>query len=193
MEIQSASGKRMGIKAFLTKASTIDDAVIGRTVEGKGYSIDLGTLLDAGFLKIGIVWKNALSEIFWTTNLSTTTSNFTERLPMDFRIGMALKPMKEQTVSLDLFGTDRGYFSGVNFGYEYYLLDFLAIRFGYSNANIKDAQDYIMGTEEQNLLYAKGYLTFGVGMKTNNITLDYSYTQIPVLGNTNRITFSIRF
>jgi hypothetical protein len=112
---------------------------------------------------------------------------------MDFRVGIVLTPIQGQTLSFDLFGTDRGYFTGLNFGYEYYLLNFFAIRFGYSNLNIKDSEDYLMSTEEQNLLYAKGYLTFGVGIDTNNITIDYSYTQIPILGNTNRITFSIRF
>ncbi len=183
----------LGVKAYLTRASTIDDAITGRTVEGKGYSMDLGAMLDLEYFKIGFVWKDSLSEIFWDTKYSTETDNFTERIPMDFRVGISLKPMKEQTISLDLFGTDRGYFTGMNFGYEYYLLNFFAIRFGYSNLNIKDSQDYIMGTQTQNLLYVKGYLTFGVGLKTDNITLDYSYTQIPILGNTNRITFSIRF
>jgi hypothetical protein len=183
----------IGVKAFMTRASTIDDAINGRTIEGKGYSFDLGSFLDLKFLKVGVVWKNPISKIFWTTKFSTKTDDFTEKLPMDFRAGVVFTPIKGQTLSMDIFGTDRGYFSGLNFGYEYYLLNFLAIRFGYSNLNIKDSKDYLMGSEEQNLLYAKGYLTFGVGIDTNNITIDYSYTQIPILGNTNRITFSIRF
>ena len=183
----------VGVKGYLTRASTIDDALTGRLVDGKGYSFDLGALLDVGFLKVGLIWKNPVSKMYWTTKRSTETDTFTETYPQDIRLGVVLKPMPEQTVSLDFFKTDRGYFTGMNFGYEYYLLDFLAVRFGYSNLNLKDTQDYIMGTEDQNLLYAKGYLTFGIGIKTTNIDLDYSYTTIPILGNTNRITFSIRF
>jgi hypothetical protein len=183
----------IGVKGIVTKASKVDSALNGRIVNGKGYSFDLGSFLDFGFLKVGLVWKNPLSTIYWTTSIPTRIDKFTEALPKDLRVGISVKPMPGQTISFDLFGTDRGYFSGLNFGYEYYLLNFLAVRFGYSNFNLQDAKDYIMGSTEQNAMYAKGYLTFGVGVETDNIDLDYSYTTVPILGNTNRITFSIKF
>ena len=45
----------IGVKGIATKASKVDSALKGRIVNGKGYSFDLGSLLDFGFLKVGLV------------------------------------------------------------------------------------------------------------------------------------------
>ncbi len=144
--------------------------------EGIGYGIDLGLLYTFPRINLALVIQNI------GTGIKFKEKTFP--LPLTYKVGIAIKVLKNTILTLEgkkEKDADISYHLGV----ESYLFNLLALRAGY---NSKIAQTEL---GEFSSLF-KG-LTVGLGLKINNLQLDYAYIPYGDLGDTQRISLGIKF
>ncbi|MCD6471559.1 PorV/PorQ family protein [Candidatus Aerophobetes bacterium] len=132
------------------------------------YGLDLG-----GFYK-----KQKFSFALGVQNIGNK-EKFTEEedpLPLNYRLGMAYLLNERIKLALDV---NKPLDNEVNFhtGIECHLTDTLALRAGYKSG----PEDIGSG------------ITGGLGFKFKNISIDYAYVPYEDLGDTHRISLSVKF
>jgi hypothetical protein len=159
---------------------------ISETIDGNGAS---GVAVDiSGF------WRNVY---FPNLNLGMNIQNAgpamgfsnTYGLPLNFRLGVGYKPMKNVSVAMDY--TQPIETAGVvGLGGEYGYRDFLFIRGGYKYQGAIDYNQTYVGYGPS----VAGGLSLGLGFKyLENYFADYAFVPFGFLGSTHRLALTFKF
>ncbi len=144
--------------------------------EATGYAIDFGLLYTFPRINLALVIQNIGTEV-----------KFKEKafpLPLTYKVGIAIKVLQNTILTLEGKkgkDTDISYHLGI----ESRFFNLLALRAGY---NSKIAQ-----TELGEFSSLSKGLCAGLGLKINNLQLDYAYVPYGELGDTHRISLGIKF
>lgn len=164
--------------------------VVGGSIKGIYNSIyDYNSHAIA--LDLGVLYRPKIENLkvgFCIQNLGVQTKPFDEEkedLPLNFKLGGAYSLMGEKLItSLDL-SQCIDYRLVVCFGVEWLPLNLLSLRFGYNSTGT----DYKSGSGRDVL----GGLSFGFGLRWEEITFDYGLIPMVELGFSNRISLSYKF
>ncbi|MFA5779822.1 MAG: PorV/PorQ family protein [Elusimicrobiota bacterium] len=144
-----------------------------------GVAIDLGTLYNTAI-------KN-LTVGFSFQNLGPKMTFISEGydLPLTATVGLGYTFKKAVTFAFDIKRKIIDNKTEVSFGTEYTPINILALRAGYLVMN--------KSTSEQ--MDASGFSGFGggLGLRILNFSTDYAFVPYGDLGNTHRVSFSIKF
>ena len=167
--------KRMGrltSLGFTLKGLMVrSDADLG---DAGGFGFDVGVTFrpfaDAAF---GLAIKDAYSDVKWDGNKR-------EKLPMQFRTGIAAMPVSVPglVTTVDLAGDEDAVIYDLALGAEYTVLRVAALRAGFC---------HIFPDESRNLL------SFGFGVLFYSLQLNYAYTNDDTLDSTHRFDLNIKF
>ncbi len=161
-------------------------------VSGSAVAFDFGSIYDVGILgwKIGARLNNLGSSIKFY--------NQANPLPLTFAVGTSLYPVSNETIRWKLAAdavkqqdTQQLIFAGTQVSFY----DIIALRVGYK-FNYSGTNDG--GTSEREAVNTtvEG-ISFGGGIQYNidgyNVGIDYTFTQMDLLNNTNRISLRINF
>lgn len=178
----------------------VDQLALGITVKGINQSID-GVSASAIALDFGSVYH--IGVLDWTigarfNNLGSDLLYYdiASALPMQFSIGTALKPYKNEMmgvmVALDAVKPQDGpqYVYG---GLELSFMDMVALRGGYKFNY--SGTDEVTGTGSNAVISTIEGVSAGAGLRTNfegyAIGFDYSFTQMDLLKAAHRFTLTI--
>jgi hypothetical protein len=129
---------------------------------GKTFGVDLGML---------VTLSDQLRWGFATFNINAPViGQAKERLPQIFSTGISYQPTGDATIALDLV-KDIRYQTEVDIGFEYKLVNILALRGGTSSD--------------------PSVLNAGIGIHYSIVQLDYAFSNHPNLGNTHQASLSI--
>ncbi len=135
-----------------------------------GWGIDIGSIYELfdGF-KVGLnIQDLTKTKLKWDS-----MTKHIDVIPVNFRLGAAytknIKSIKsDATISWNL---DTKYGTEMRFGAEWWFLKTLALRIGFNESR----------------------LTFGTGLRISNFQADYAFVGHDDLGNTHRISTSVKF
>lgn len=149
------------------------------TEHATGVAIDIGTLYDTGInnLTAGLSFQNIGPKM---TFISEGYD-----LPLTATVGLGYTFKRAVTFAFDVKRKIIDNKTEVSFGTEYTPLNILALRAGYLVMN-KSASDQ---------MNASGFSGFGggMGLRILNFSTDYAFVPYGDLGNTHRVSFSVRW
>jgi hypothetical protein len=138
--------------------------------------------VDGGLVKDLSVWglPASVGAAFLNLGRGLRFDQTRNELPLILSAGAALKPAREALFSADLRHRPHAGKSTVSFGAEYSMAPAVALRAGY---------EAFSGIGSG----ALGGLGLGVGLHFGKATLDYAFSPAGDLGNTQRVSVSMRF
>jgi len=162
-----------------------------KNLMGQGIGFDVGMLIRFwDVLSVSGVVKNLFTNIYWPND------EYTETIPRDIVVGLKLQPANNIRYTFDLKGGDRGDFTVLNVGFEWDIVSFFHIRFGYKGLNLGEIFNYgsreLYPSYEPDERYFGGYPTAGIGLNIDGISINYAYMMHPA-GDMHRLGIEMGF
>ena len=162
-----------------------------KSLMGQGIGFDVGLLIRFwNVLSVSGFVKNIFTNIYWAND------KYIEQIPRDVIVGIKLQPANNLRYTFDLKGGDRGDFTVLNMGFEWDVVDFFHIRFGYKGLNLGEIFNYgsreLYSSYTPDKRYFGGYPTAGIGIDIDGISINYAYMMHPA-GDMHRLGMEIGF
>lgn len=107
------------------------------------------------------------------------------KLPLTMAVGVGYNLLKTLTFALDIKSNIYDKKTDVSFGTEYFPLNILSVRLGYIETKKYELSDH--------KAILSPNLSGGFGLKILNFTTDYAFVPFGDLGNTHKLSFSVKF
>lgn len=153
--------------------------VFSETIDSQS---SLGWGLDLAFL-YQLPWPGAtFAAVMQNLGPATSVADDYFRLPLNFKVGFAYRPLAKLLLALD-YNQLLEQYGKISLGAEYWFEDRLALRLGYQYQEKTDP------SELYSELGSSGVagLTAGLGVKYLNFRLDYAFVPYGLLGSTHRV------